>query len=90
MEKTLLIALPVVVVFLLSTNQQDSGKTVRLLYSIIYIQICDEKRINTAGITTYDISDHLAVFINFKLHHPTQQKIKPKFRCMKHFDPNTF
>jgi len=45
---------------------------------------------NNAGITIYDISDHLPVFVNLKLHHPTQQKIKPKFRCMKHFDPNTF
>jgi len=39
MLQTLLIALPVVVVFLLSTIQQDSAKTARLLYSIIYIQI---------------------------------------------------
>ena len=38
----------------------------------------------------YDISDHLPVFVNFKRHHPTHQKIKPKFKCMKHFDPNTF
>jgi len=38
----------------------------------------------------YDISDHLPVSVNHKLHHPTQQKIKPKFKCMKHFDPNTF
>jgi len=45
---------------------------------------------NNAGITIYDISDHLPVFVNLKLHHPTQQKIKPKFRCMKHFYPNTF
>jgi len=45
---------------------------------------------NNAGITFYDISDHLPVFVNLKLHHPTQQKIKPKFRCMKDFDPNTF
>ena len=29
------------------------------------------------------------VFVNLKLHHPTQQKTKRKFRCMKHFDPNT-
>ena len=43
-----------------------------------------------AGITIYDISDHLPLFVNLKLHHPTQQKIKPEFRCMKHFDPNTF
>jgi len=45
---------------------------------------------NNAGITIYDISDHLPVFVNLELHHPTQHKIKPKFRCMKHFDPNTF
>ena len=48
------------------------------------------KKNNNAGITIYDISDHLPVFVNLKPHHPTQQKIKPKFRCMKHFDPNTF
>ena len=48
------------------------------------------KKQNNAGITIYDISDHLPVFVNFKLYHPTQQKIKPKFRCMKHFAPNTF
>jgi len=36
------------------------------------------------------MSDHLPVFENLKLHHPTQQIIKPKFRCMKHFDPHTF
>jgi len=45
---------------------------------------------NNAGIIIYDISDHLLVFVNLKLHHPTQQKIKPKFRCIKQFDPNTF
>jgi len=56
----------------------------------INTNICDEKRMNNAGSTIYDISDHLPVFVNFKLHHLTQQKIKPKFRCMKHFDPNTF
>ena len=56
----------------------------------IYTNICDKKRINNAGITIYDISHHLPVFVNLRLHHPTQQKIKPKFRCMKHFDPNTF
>jgi len=50
----------------------------------IYINICDEKRINNAGITIYDIFDHLPVFVNFKLHHPTQQKIKFNFGCMKH------
>ena len=33
---------------------------------------------------------HLPVFVNLKLHHPTQQKIKYKFRCIKHFDPSTF
>jgi len=45
----------------------------------IYTNICDEKRINNAGITNYDISDHLPVFVvfaNLKLHHPTQQKNK--------------
>jgi len=36
------------------------------------------------------IFDHLPVLVNLKLHHPTQQKFEPKFRCMKHFDPNTF
>jgi len=50
----------------------------------IYTNICDEKRINNAGITIYDISDHLSVFISLKVHHPIQQKIKPKFRCMKY------
>jgi len=45
---------------------------------------------NNAGTTIYDISDHLPVFVNLKLHYPTQQKIKPKFRCMKHFDSNNF
>jgi len=45
---------------------------------------------NDVEITIYDISDHLPVFVNLKLHHPSQQKIKPKFRCMKHFDPKTF
>jgi len=45
---------------------------------------------NNAGITIYDISDHLPVFVNLKLYHPTQQNIKPKYRYMKHFDLNTF
>jgi len=53
----------------------------------IYTNICDEKRINNAGITIYDISAHLPVFVNLKLN---QQKIKPKLRCMKHFDQKTF
>jgi len=29
---------------------------------------------NNAGITIYDISDHLPVFVNLKLHHPTKNK----------------
>jgi len=49
-----------------------------------------KKKMNDVEITIYDISDHLPVFVNLKLHHPSQQKIKPKFRCMKHFDPKTF
>ena len=60
------------------------------IYIHIYINLCDEQRINSARITIYDISDHLPVFINFNLHHPTQQKFKPNFRCIKHFDPNAF
>jgi len=47
------------------------------------------KVINNAGITIFGISDHSPAFINFNLHHPTHQKFKPKFRCMKYFDPNT-
>jgi len=43
-----------------------------------------------AGITIFDISDHLPIFENFNLHHPTHQNSKPKFRCMKHFDPTIF
>ena len=69
------------------TNKIQQNCTPSLL-DHIYTNICDEKK--NAGIIIYDISDHLPVFVNLKLHHPTQQKIKPKFRCMKHFDPNTF
>jgi len=31
----------------------------------IYTNICDEKRIINSGITIFDISDHLPIFINF-------------------------
>jgi len=55
----------------------------------IYTNTCDEKK-NNAGITIYDISDHLPVFLNLRLHNPIQLKIQPKIRCMKHFYPNTF
>jgi len=44
-----------------------------------------EKRIINSGITIFDISDHLPIFVNFNLHDPTHQNSKPKFRCMKHF-----
>ena len=56
----------------------------------IYTNICDEKRIINSGITIFYISDHLPIFVNFNLHHPTHQNSKPKFRCMKHFDPTIF
>jgi len=56
----------------------------------IYTNICDEKRIINSGITVFDISDHLPIFVNFNLHHPTHQNSKPKFRCRKHFDPTIF
>jgi len=74
-------------------SYQQSNKIQQKLHaffirSYIYTNISDEKGINNAGITIYDISDNLPVFVNLKLHHPNQQKIKPKFRCMKHFDPN--
>ena len=53
----------------------------------IYINLCDEKRIINSRITIFDISDHLPIFVNFNLYH---QNSKPKFRCMKHFDPTIF
>jgi len=56
----------------------------------IYTNICDEKIIINTGITIFDISDHLPIFVNFNLHHPTHQISKPKFRCLKHFDPTIF
>jgi len=57
----------------------------------IYTNICDEKRIINSGITIFDISDHLPIFVNFfNLQHPTHQNSKPKFRCMKHFDQTIF
>jgi len=56
----------------------------------IYTNICDEKIIINSGITIFYISDHLPIFVNFNLHHPTHQNSKPKFRCMKHFDPTIF
>ena len=56
----------------------------------LYTNICDEKRIINTGITIFDIPDHLPIFVNFKLHHPTHQTSKTKFRCMKHFDPTIF
>ena len=75
---------------LINKPTRFSKNCTRSLLDHIYTNIYDEKRINNAGITIYDISDHLPVFVNRKLHDPTQQKIKPEFRCMKHFDPNTF
>ena len=60
------------------------------LLDYIYTNICDEKRIINSGITIFDISDHLPIFVNFNLHHPTHQNSKPKFRCMKYFDPTIF
>jgi len=33
--------------------------------------------------------DHLPIFVNFNLHSPTHH-FKPKFRCVKHFDPTIF
>jgi len=48
-----------------------------------------KKKINS-GITNFDISDHLPIFVNFNLHHPTHQNSKPQFRYMKHFDPTIF
>jgi len=56
----------------------------------IYTNICEEKRIINSGITIFDISDHLPIFVNFNLHHPTHQNSKPNFRCMKYFDPTIF
>ena len=56
----------------------------------IYTNICHEKRIINSGITIFDISDHLPIFVNFNLHHPTHQNSKPKFRCKKHFHPTIF
>jgi len=56
----------------------------------IYTNICDEKRIINSGITIFDISDHLPIFVNFNLHQPTHPNSKPTFRCMKHFDPTIF
>ena len=56
----------------------------------IYANSCDEKRIFNTGITIFDISDHLPIFVNFNLHHSTHQNSKPKFRCMKRFDPTVF
>ena len=53
----------------------------------IYTHACDEKRIINSGITIFD---HLPIFVNFNLHHPTHQNSKPIFRYMKHFDPTTF
>ena len=53
----------------------------------IYTNICDEKRITKSEITIFDISYHLPIFVNFSLHYPTHQNSRPKFRCMKHFDP---
>ena len=86
MCQNMLIVLPAVAVFLLSINQPDSAKTSKpSLLDHIYTNICDEKRIINSGITIFDISDHLSIFVNFNLHHPTHQNSKPKFRCMKIF-----
>jgi len=43
----------------------------------IYTNICDEKIIINSGITIFDISDHLPIFVNFNLHHPSHQNSKP-------------
>ena len=56
----------------------------------IHTNICDEKRIINSGITFFDISVHLPIFVNFNLHHPIHENSKPKFRCMKHFDRTIF
>jgi len=45
----------------------------------IYKNICDEKRIINSGITIFDISDHLPIFVNFNLHHPAVDYKQPKY-----------
>jgi len=75
MCQTMLIVLPpvAVAVFLLSINQLDSAKIQNHLFRSYYTNICDEKRIINSGITIFDISDHLPIFVYFNF---TIQPIK--------------
>ena len=77
-------------IFLINKPTRFSKNSKPSLLDRIYTNICDEQRIIISGITIFDISDHLPIFINFNLHHATHQNSKPKLRCMKHFHPTIF
>jgi len=56
---------------LINKPSRFSKNSTPTLLDHIYTNICDEQRINNAGITIFDISDPLPVFVNFNLHQRT-------------------